>query len=103
MLIKAIGLNRSEILTRSGKAVTKPTLPTQLGLEAAGTIEALRSDVDGLAIGDKVAVIPGEAGRGYYSELALAPGQERSSKYLTTRVGRKRQRLGWRSLPPGPG
>jgi NADPH:quinone reductase-like Zn-dependent oxidoreductase len=75
LLIKAIGLNRSEILTRSGKAVTKPTLPTQLGLEAAGTIEALRSDVDGLAIGDKVAAIPGEAGRGYYGELALAPAR----------------------------
>jgi NADPH:quinone reductase-like Zn-dependent oxidoreductase len=69
LLIKAIGLNRSEILTRSGKAVTKPTLPTQLGLEAAGIIEALGS------VGDKVAVIPGEAGRGYYGELALAPAR----------------------------
>jgi NADPH:quinone reductase-like Zn-dependent oxidoreductase len=75
LLIKAIGLNRSEVLTRSGKAVTKPTLPTQLGLEAAGIIEALGSDVDGLAVGDKVAVIPGEAGRGYYGELALAPAR----------------------------
>jgi len=73
--IKAIGLNRSEVLTRSGKAATKPTLPTQLGLEAAGIIEALGSDVDGLAVGDKVAVIPGEAGRGYYGELALAPAR----------------------------
>jgi NADPH:quinone reductase-like Zn-dependent oxidoreductase len=75
LLIKAIGLNRSEVLTRSGKAVTRPTLPTQLGLEAAGIVEALGSDVDGLAVGDKVAVIPGEAGRGYYGELALAPAR----------------------------
>jgi NADPH:quinone reductase-like Zn-dependent oxidoreductase len=75
LLIKAIGLNRSEVLTRSGKAVTKPTLPAQLGLEAAGIIEALGSDVDGLAVGDRVAVIPGEAGRGYYGEMALAPAR----------------------------
>jgi NADPH:quinone reductase-like Zn-dependent oxidoreductase len=73
--IKAIGLNRSEVLTRSGKAATKATLPAQLGLEAAGVIEALGSEVDGLAIGDRVAVIPGEMGRGYYGELALAPAR----------------------------
>jgi NADPH:quinone reductase-like Zn-dependent oxidoreductase len=73
--IKAIGLNRSEVLTRSGKAATKATLPAQLGLEAAGVIEAFGSDVDGLAVGDRVAVIPGEMGRGYYGELALAPAR----------------------------
>ena len=73
--IKAIGLNRSEVLTRSGRAATKATLPAQLGLEAAGAIEALGSDVDGLAVGDRVAVIPGEAGRGYYGEVALAPAR----------------------------
>jgi NADPH:quinone reductase-like Zn-dependent oxidoreductase len=73
--IKAIGLNRSEVLTRSGKAATSVTLPGQLGLEAAGEIEALGSDVDGLAVGDRVAVIPGEVGRGYYGEVALAPAR----------------------------
>jgi NADPH:quinone reductase-like Zn-dependent oxidoreductase len=73
--IKAIGLNRSEVLTRSGKAATKATLPAQLGLEAAGLVEALGSDVNGLVVGDRVAVIPGETGRGYYGELALAPAR----------------------------
>ncbi|MEH2480096.1 NADPH:quinone reductase-like Zn-dependent oxidoreductase [Nitrobacteraceae bacterium AZCC 2146] len=73
--IMAIGLNRSEVLTRSGKAATKATLPAQLGLEAAGVIEALGSGVDGLAVGDRVAIIPGEIGRGYYGELALAPAR----------------------------
>ena len=34
--VKAIGLNRSEVLTRSGKSAIKPALPAQLGLEAAG-------------------------------------------------------------------
>jgi NADPH:quinone reductase-like Zn-dependent oxidoreductase len=73
--IRAIGLNRSDVLTRSGRAATRVALPAQLGLEAAGTIEALGSDVDGFAVGDRVAVIPGETGRGYYGEVALSPAR----------------------------
>jgi NADPH:quinone reductase-like Zn-dependent oxidoreductase len=73
--IKAIGLNRSEVLKRSGRAATKATLPAQLGLEAAGIIDALGSDVQSLAIGDRVAVIPGDMAGSYYGELALAPAR----------------------------
>jgi NADPH:quinone reductase-like Zn-dependent oxidoreductase len=73
--IKAIGLNRSEVLTRSGKSASKPTLPAQLGLEAAGVIEAVGPGVEGLAIGDRVAVIPGDLNRSYYGEVALTPAR----------------------------
>jgi NADPH:quinone reductase-like Zn-dependent oxidoreductase len=73
--IKAIGLNRGETLMRSGKAATRATLPAQLGVEAAGIIEALGPDVKGFAIGDRAAVIPGDLGRGYYGEVALAPAR----------------------------
>jgi NADPH:quinone reductase-like Zn-dependent oxidoreductase len=73
--IRAIGLNRSEVLTRSGKAASKPALPAQLGLEAAGEIEAIGPGVEGFAIGDRVAVIPGALNRAYYSEVALAPAR----------------------------
>jgi NADPH:quinone reductase-like Zn-dependent oxidoreductase len=31
--------------------------------------------VEGLAVGDRVAVIPGEISRGYYGEVALAPAR----------------------------
>jgi NADPH:quinone reductase-like Zn-dependent oxidoreductase len=71
--VRAIGLNRSEVLTRSGKSAIKPTLPAQLGLEAAGVIEAVGSGVEGFAVGDRVAVIPGDMNRAYYGEVALAP------------------------------
>src|ERR1700738_3509061 len=50
--IRAIGLNRGEILMRSGKAATRATLPARIGVEAAGVIEALGSDVKGLAVGE---------------------------------------------------
>ena len=73
--IRAIGLNRSEVLTRSGKAASKPALPAQLGLEAAGEIEAIGPGVEGFAIGDRVAVIPAALNRAYYSEVALAPAR----------------------------
>jgi NADPH:quinone reductase-like Zn-dependent oxidoreductase len=73
--IKAIGLNRGEILMRSGRAATKANLPAQLGAEAAGIVEILGSNVKGLVIGDRVAVVPGDLGRGYYGEVALAPAR----------------------------
>ena len=73
--IKAIGLNRSEVLTRSGRSASKPTLPAQLGLEAAGEIEAIGSGVEGFAVGDRVAIIPGAMNRAYYSEAALTPAR----------------------------
>lgn len=75
--VRAIGLNRSEILLRSGRAARQPVLPTQIGLEAAGLIDAVGPGVKGLAIGDRVAVIPGQ-GMGiyhYYGELALTPAR----------------------------
>ena len=73
--IKAIGLNRSEVLTRSGRSASKPTLPAQLGLEAAGEIDAIGSGVEGFAVGDRVAIIPGAMNRAYYSEAALTPAR----------------------------
>jgi NADPH:quinone reductase-like Zn-dependent oxidoreductase len=73
--IKAIGLNRGEILMRSGRAATRAKLPAQLGVEAAGIIEIVGSHVKNFAVGDRVAVVPGDLGRGYYGEVALAPAR----------------------------
>jgi NADPH:quinone reductase-like Zn-dependent oxidoreductase len=56
--VAAIGLNRAESMFRGGLMGT-PNLPSKIGYEAAGLIEALGPDVDGFKIGDKVAVLPG--------------------------------------------
>lgn len=56
--VKALGLNRAEALLRSGRYIETPTLPSGLGLEAAGLIEAVGDGVDGFAPGDAVSVIP---------------------------------------------
>jgi NADPH:quinone reductase-like Zn-dependent oxidoreductase len=44
--VKAIGLNRAEVMFREGKYLVSPALPSKLGYEASGTIEAIGSGVD---------------------------------------------------------
>ena len=52
----AIGLNYMDIYQRSGAYGLD--LPSPLGLEAAGTVQAVGDGVDGFAIGDRVAYGP---------------------------------------------
>jgi NADPH:quinone reductase-like Zn-dependent oxidoreductase len=75
--IRAIGINRTEITLRSGRSVVKPTLPTGIGFEAAGEIDAIGADVTGYSIGDRVALIPtySAAQYGLYGEVSLAPAR----------------------------
>src|SRR6202023_126208 len=75
--IHAIGLNRTEVTLRSGRLPVKPTLPTRIGFEAAGVIEALGPDVAGFSIGDRVALVPAYSASQYglYGETSLAPAR----------------------------
>ncbi|MCE8015291.1 zinc-dependent alcohol dehydrogenase family protein [Halomonas sp. MCCC 1A17488] len=56
--VKALGLNRAEALLRAGKYIETPTLPSGLGLEAAGIVEATGEGVVGFAQGDAISVVP---------------------------------------------
>jgi len=75
--VKAIGLNRAEIMYRSGAYVQDPVYPAQLGYEAAGEIDAVGPGVTGFAVGDRVSVIPafGFSEYGLYGDLVLAPAR----------------------------
>jgi NADPH:quinone reductase-like Zn-dependent oxidoreductase len=75
--IRAIGINRTEITLRSGRLPVKPPLPTKIGFEAAGEIEATGAGVNGFAVGDRVALAPAyPASRyGLYGESSLAPAR----------------------------
>lgn len=66
--IAAIGLNYIDIYFRSG--LYKAPLPMTLGLEAAGTVQAVGDGVTALAVGDRVAWtgVPGA-----YAEMAVVP------------------------------
>src|SRR5437588_6931066 len=57
--IHALGLNRAEVMFRSGNYLSAPRFPARPGYEAAGTIAALGEGVSGFELGDAVSVIPG--------------------------------------------
>ncbi|MGD2112645.1 MAG: zinc-dependent alcohol dehydrogenase family protein [Gammaproteobacteria bacterium] len=73
--VEAIGLNRAEVMFRQGQYLETPELPSRIGYEAAGTIDAVGPGVGGLQVGDRVSTIPSfPMGRyGVYGEYALAP------------------------------
>lgn len=72
--VEAIGLNRVEAMYRDGGFGT-PALPSTIGYEAAGTIDATGTGVSGFAVGDRVATLPGldMAQYGTNGEVILYP------------------------------
>jgi NADPH:quinone reductase-like Zn-dependent oxidoreductase len=73
--VKALGLNRAEANLRKGAYIEAATLPSSLGLEAAGVVERLGEGVDGFVVGDAVSIIPPISMVRWptYSEVATFP------------------------------
>ncbi|MGD9331081.1 MAG: zinc-dependent alcohol dehydrogenase family protein [Desulfobacterales bacterium] len=73
--VAAIGLNRAEVLFRQGLYLEAPELPSRIGYEAAGVVEAVGSDVAEVKVGDRVSTIPSFSMRQYgvYGESAIVP------------------------------
>ena len=68
----AVGLNFIDVYHRTG--LYPLPLPFVPGLEAAGVVEALGDEVEGLAVGDRVAYGAGPLGA--YSEVRLMPAEK---------------------------
>jgi NADPH2:quinone reductase len=68
----AVAVNYRDILIRNGLHKVA-TLPSGLGLEAAGVVEALGPDVADLSVGDRVVCVAGPDGA--YAEARLVPAQ----------------------------
>ena len=83
--VEAIGLNRAEIMFRKGQYLETPQLPSRLGYEAAGIIDAIGSNVTAFQIGDRVSTIPSfPMGQyGVYGESAIVPAYA-AAKYPET-------------------
>lgn len=60
--IAACGLNFADLLTIEGRYQERPALPATLGMELAGTVEALGDGVDPGLAGTRVAVFAGAGG-----------------------------------------
>jgi NADPH:quinone reductase-like Zn-dependent oxidoreductase len=73
--VKAIGLNRAEVMFRQGKYLVSPVLPAKLGYEASGTIEAIGSGVDKSWLGKIASTVPAFPADAYgvYGEVAIVP------------------------------
>ncbi|HEY8066747.1 MAG TPA: zinc-dependent alcohol dehydrogenase family protein [Methylosinus sp.] len=73
--VRAIGLNRAEAMFRSGAYIETPSLPSGLGYEASGEIEAIGEGVTGFAIGQAVSTMPAFSMTEYgvYGDAAIVP------------------------------
>ena len=78
--VKAVGMNRADLLQRQGLYPPPPGVSETMGLEVCGTIDALGDDVDGWQMGDEVVALL--AGGGYAEQVIV-----------------KQQRGGWAAAP----
>jgi NADPH:quinone reductase-like Zn-dependent oxidoreductase len=74
--VDAIGLNRAEVLFRTGHYIEPvKEFPARLGTEAAGVVEEVGEGVAGVRVGDPVSVVPAFSQNDYgvYAEQAIVP------------------------------
>ncbi len=73
--VAAIGINRAEVVFRQGMYLEAPELPSRLGYEAAGMVDAVGPGVVGVQVGDRVSTIPSFSMTQYgvYGESAIVP------------------------------
>ena len=56
--VEAIGLNRAEVMLRTGKYVAVPRFPARIGIEAAGVVDAVGEGVGDVRVGEQVSAVP---------------------------------------------
>lgn len=73
--VKAIGLNRAEVMFRKGQYLEPPVLPSKLGYEAAGIVAAVGPEVDKSWLGKNASTVPAFLMQKYgvYGEVAIVP------------------------------
>lgn len=73
--VKAIGLNRAEIMFRTGGYYIDPEFPSHNGYEAAGLVEAVGPGVDPGLVGQTRSTVPNFPLNRYgvYGEVAIVP------------------------------
>lgn len=73
--VKAIGLNRAEVMFRMGRYLVQPVLPSKLGYEASGTVEVVGEGVDKAWVGKTASTVPAFPADKYgvYGEVAIVP------------------------------
>ena len=73
--VKAIGLNRAEVMFRMGRYLMAPILPSKIGYEASGIVEAIGDDDDPAWLNATASSVPAFPVNlyGVYGEVAIVP------------------------------
>jgi NADPH:quinone reductase-like Zn-dependent oxidoreductase len=73
--VKAIGLNRAEVMFRNNQYLYTPVFPSKLGYEASGIVETVGQGVDVGMIGKIMSSVPAFPANQYgvYGEVAIVP------------------------------
>ncbi|MGF6529476.1 NADPH:quinone reductase-like Zn-dependent oxidoreductase [Paraburkholderia sp. GAS206C] len=73
--VKAIGINRAESMWRLDDYIEPVKFPAVLGYEAAGVVDAVGPELNGIAAGDEVNVMPSFSMNSYgtYGEIVIVP------------------------------
>ncbi len=73
--VKALGLNRAEVMYRTRSYTEEAVLPSRIGYEASGVVVETGAGVTRLRVGDRVSTIPGFSlnEHGVAGEEAVAP------------------------------
>jgi len=73
--VKAIGLNRAEVMFRNARYPIEPIFPSNLGYEAAGIVEAIGPNVEQSLLGRTMSSVPSfwADEYGVYGEVAILP------------------------------
>src|ERR1041385_947409 len=75
--VQAIGLNRAEVMFRTGQYLEQPEFPSRIGVEAAGIVDAVGPGVANVRVGDRISVATGQSigHYGTYGESAIIPAE----------------------------
>ncbi|MGC8550366.1 MAG: zinc-dependent alcohol dehydrogenase family protein [Acidobacteriaceae bacterium] len=73
--VEAVGLNRAESMYMHGRYFEQPQLPSRIGYEVAGVVEAVGPGVDAKLVGQRVSTVPGFSQNRYgaLGEEAIVP------------------------------
>ncbi|HEY9767005.1 MAG TPA: zinc-dependent alcohol dehydrogenase family protein [Coleofasciculaceae cyanobacterium] len=73
--VSAFALNRAEVYFRENQYIHPPSLPSRIGYDAAGVIDAVGEGVTNVKVGDRVATYPAfnQGDYGVYGEWAIVP------------------------------
>jgi NADPH:quinone reductase-like Zn-dependent oxidoreductase len=75
--VEAVGLNRAEAMFRAGTYMKAPKLPSPIGYEGVGIVEAIGAGVHGFTVGDRVCVVPSYriGTYGLWADHAMVPAR----------------------------